>query len=56
MSMSAGALVQGPMRYRNQWVGSGTTTTTVTDLHVGYEGPIGESVGNMFRAFWPGER
>jgi len=52
LSMSAGAAFAGP--YVNVEANSGFTgsnyTGTATDLHVGYEGPIGESASYYVQA------
>ena len=51
MSMSAAAAAAPYVNVETNagWVGD-DYTAAVTDLHVGYEGPIGESVASMFRA------
>ena len=52
LSLSAGAAVAGP--YVNVEANSGFTgsdyNSTVTDFHVGYEGPVGDNAGYYVQA------
>jgi len=52
LSLSAGAAVAGPyvnVETNAGWVGDDYTAAT-TDIHVGYEGPIGESASYYVQA------
>jgi len=52
LSMSAGAALAGPyvnVEANSGWTGS-NYNGTATDLHVGYEGPIGESASYYVQA------